>query len=103
MDVAELQDMGLNLNKTGVLTLKRGRGCVKCRQTGYKGRTGVFEVLVYSESLKKMTSENINMSSLRKRAQMEGFIPLRHRAVDKMLKGETTYQEVLRVTWEQEE
>lgn len=103
MDARELMDMGLNLERSGPVTLRRGKGCVKCRQTGYKGRTGVFEVLPYSESLKKMTSESVNMSTLRKRARKEGFIPLRQRAMDKMLNGDTTYQEVLRVTWEQEE
>jgi len=102
MDAGDLRDMGLDLKRTGTVGLKRGRGCVKCRNTGYKGREGVFEVLPYSESLKKMTSQGVNLSTLRKRAEAEGLITLRENAVTKMLAGETTYQEVLRVTWENE-
>ena len=105
MDAGELEKMGiaLNLNDTvnKVLHLKRGKGCVQCRNTGYKGRQGIFEVLPYSESLKKMTSDFINLAAFRKRACMEGLATLRENAIDKMLKGETTYQEVLRVTWDQ--
>ncbi len=99
MDADELRDMGINLKQDGIVRLKQGRGCVKCRNTGYMGRKAIFEVLPYSESLKKMTSDSVNISALRKRASMEGLTSLRENAVKKMLNGETTYQEVLRVTW----
>ncbi len=105
MDAGELEKMGIALRKNDtvnkVLHLKRGKGCVQCRNTGYKGRQGIFEVLSYSESLKKMTSDSINLAAFRKRACMEGLATLRENAIDKMLRGETTYQEVLRVTWDQ--
>ena len=105
MDAEELKRMGIALNfndtENTMVHLKRGKGCVQCRNTGYKDRQGVFEVLPYSESLKKMTSDSINLSAFRKRACMEGMTTLRENAIDKMLKGETTYQEVLRVTWDQ--
>ncbi len=101
MDVADLKTMGLNLGKKGAVNLRMGKGCVHCRNTGYIGRKGVFEVLPYTESLKKMTTDDVNISTLRARAKREGLISLRDNAVKKMLKGETTYQEVLRVTWEQ--
>ena len=83
------------------ITLHRGKGCIKCRHTGYKGRTAVFEVLPYSESLKKMTTADVNVSSLRQRATHEGLNTLRQDAVLKMLNGETTFEEVLRVTWQE--
>lgn len=102
MEAGALKQMGLDLNVEGTVLLKQGKGCVKCRQTGYKGRQGVFEVLPYSESLKKMTSDDANIPSLRKRAQMEGLTTLRQNAVKAMLEGRTTYQEVLRVTFEQQ-
>ncbi|MBF0379202.1 MAG: type II/IV secretion system protein [Desulfamplus sp.] len=89
-----------NISKEGDVILKRGKGCVNCRYTGYKGRKAVFEVLPYSENLKKMTSADVNISELRKIADIEGFVTLRERAITKMLNGETTYQEVLKVTWE---
>jgi general secretion pathway protein E len=102
MDAVELKQMGLDLNRGGPVALKHGKGCVQCRNTGYKGRQAVFEVLPYSEALKKMTSDDANIPSLRKRAQMEGLISLRENAVKAMLDGRTTYQEVLRVTFEQQ-
>ncbi|MBF0230840.1 MAG: type II/IV secretion system protein [Desulfamplus sp.] len=89
-----------NISSNGDVILKRGKGCVNCRYTGYKGRKAVFEVLPYSENLKKITSADVNISELRKIADIEGFVTLRERAITKMLNGETTYQEVLKVTWE---
>lgn len=100
IETEELRDMGINLKQEGIVQLKHGRGCVKCRNTGYMGRKAIFEILPYSESLKKMTSDPVNISALRKRATMEGLTSLRENAVKKMLNGETTYQEVLRVTWD---
>ena len=105
MEAEKLKTMGIDLKQSGIMNgmvhLKRGKGCAQCRNTGYKGRQAIFEVLPYSESLKKMTSDSVNISALRKRACMEGLTTLRENAIQKMFKGETTYQEVLRVTWDQ--
>ncbi len=128
IDVQELTGMGLNVTKSiisrlpyipngrrpmeneingkieanGKVILKRGKGCAQCRQTGYKGRRGVFEVLPYSDALKRLTLSDVDLPGMRRAAKESGFASLRDRAVQKMLRGETTYQEVLRVTWEQE-
>jgi general secretion pathway protein E len=101
VETAELRTMGLNVEKNGRITLYRGRGCQKCRGTGYHGRTGIFEVVPYSESLKKMTNASIDIETIRDQAKAEGMISLRGNALKKLLTGKTTYQEVLRVTWEQ--
>ncbi|RLC33044.1 MAG: type II/IV secretion system protein, partial [Deltaproteobacteria bacterium] len=102
MDTAELKDMGLDVGRTGLVRLARGKGCLHCRGTGYFGRTAILEVLPYSESLKKMTNRAADLEGLSARAREEGMVSLRENAVKKLLKGETTYQEVLRVTWGQE-
>lgn len=102
MDTAELKDMGLDVGRTGPVRLARGKGCLHCRGTGYFGRTAILEVLPYSESLKKMTNRAADLEGLSARAREEGMVSLRENAVKKLLKGETTYQEVLRVTWGQE-
>jgi general secretion pathway protein E len=52
MDAAELEDMGLAVERTGPLTLFRGSGCTKCRNTGYRGRTAVLEVLSYTDAIR---------------------------------------------------
>ncbi|UCH19689.1 MAG: type II/IV secretion system protein [Deltaproteobacteria bacterium] len=101
IDTAELQRMGLEVGKKGHVALKRGKGCMKCRHTGYRGRTGIFEVLPYTEGLKKMTTAKTDVEKLKVRAREEGMFTLRESAVKKLLDGVTTYQEVLRVTWEQ--
>ncbi|MCP4694076.1 MAG: type II/IV secretion system protein [Desulfobacterales bacterium] len=100
MDASELRAMGLEVGKKERVKLHRGKGCVKCRNTGYRGRTGVFEVLPYSESIRKMTTGRANVENIRIRAREEGMVTLRESAVKKMLSGDTTFDEVLRVTWE---
>ncbi|MCF6247233.1 MAG: GspE/PulE family protein [Desulfobacula sp.] len=101
MNVADLADLGLNVNKKGMIKLKHGRGCAKCRNTGYMGRTGIYEVMPYSESLKRLTTSEATLETIRKKAVEEGMVLLRQNGIKKMLKGETTYQEILRVSWDQ--
>ncbi|NIR15279.1 MAG: type II/IV secretion system protein, partial [Desulfobacterales bacterium] len=72
---------------------------MKCRGTGYLGRSGVYEVLPVTESIKKMITPDSNVEAMLDMAKREGMITLRENAVKKLLGGETTYQEVLRVTW----
>jgi general secretion pathway protein E len=99
IDAAELKAMGLEVERTGLVTLFRGRGCPKCRNTGYRGRTAVLEVLPYTTSIRKLTLANADLEQLCTAARREGMKTLRESAVEKMLAGMTTFQEVLRVTW----
>jgi general secretion pathway protein E len=89
------------LGRDGQIELYRGKGCFKCRGTGYLGRTGIFEVMPFTEPIKKITTSETNIEDLRSQAKKEGMVTLRENAIKKLLNGETTYQEVLRVTWEQ--
>jgi general secretion pathway protein E len=75
-----------------------GEGCGECRGTGYKGRTGIFEVLDVNEAVKAVISERLDLASLREVARKDGLISLRELAVRKMLQGVTTYEEVIAVT-----
>ena len=97
-DAAELTALGIETGLEGPVGLHRGVGCNRCRQTGYRGRSGIYEVMPYTESLQKMTTARANFENLRKRAKEEGMVTLRQNAVMKMLAGVTTYNEVLRVT-----
>jgi len=98
MDAKELSALGLKVKSQGVVKLKHGKGCVKCRNTGYKGRTGIYEIMPYSESLKQLTNSDASLETLRKKAIEEGLVLLRKNGIKRMLKGHTTYQEILRVT-----
>ncbi len=101
MEASELKAVGLDVGKKGTIKLYRGRGCQRCRGTGYHGRSGIFEVVSYTEPIKKMTTSITDMEAIRAQAKKEGLIDLRENAVRKLLNGMTTYQEVLRVTWGQ--
>jgi general secretion pathway protein E len=101
MDASELAAMGLDLGKSNKVELSRGKGCLKCRGTGYLGRSGIYEVLPFTENMKRATTAETDLEVLRAQARKEGMITLRENAIKKLLEGHTTYQEVLRVTWEQ--
>jgi general secretion pathway protein E len=101
LEANELIALGLDVGRSGPIELVRGKGCEKCRGTGYMGRTCILEMMPISESIRKMTGADVDVDALRSKAREEGMRTLRESAVEKMLKGITTYQEVLRVTWEQ--
>ena len=102
MEASELANLGLRVKSKGLVRLRHGKGCSKCRNTGYKGRTGIYEIMPYTESLKKLTSPDSDIETMKRQAVQEGLVLLRQNGIKKMLKGQTTYQEVLRVTWNQE-
>lgn len=101
MDSDRLRAFGLDIGRSGVVKLFRGKGCEKCRGTGYLGRTCILELMPFTEAIRKLTLSDADVDAIRVKAREEGMRTLRESAVDKLLKGITTYQEVLRVTWEQ--
>lgn len=101
MDSEELKGIGIDIKSNEKLKLYRGRGCIKCRGTGYLGRSGVFEVLPITERIKGHITGEFNLDKARRLAKKEGMVTLRENSIKKLLDGITTYQEVLRVTWEQ--
>ena len=100
MDAEELNLLGLETGRTGGISLQEGQGCTRCRKTGYSGRTGIYEVLPYTEAIRALTTSQADTEALRAQARKEGMRTLRESALAKMLDGNTTYKEVLRVTWE---
>jgi len=97
----ELMAMGIETGKEGMIELTRGRGCVRCRGTGYLGRFGIFEVLPVTETIKDLIAEKGNADMIRETACKEDMVTLRENAIKKMLNGDTTHQEVVKVTWGQ--
>ncbi|HBI14688.1 MAG TPA: type II secretion system protein E [Desulfobulbaceae bacterium] len=98
MDKEELLKLGFPVAGSGVIELKRGKGCRQCRGTGYKGRCGVFEVFVFSEQINRILRSGEGVNEMRKVAIREGMTTLREDAWQKVKAGITTYQEALRVT-----
>ena len=72
-------------------------GCEECRQTGYKGRVGIYEFMPVSLEAKQLIGANGDLTALRQQAKKEGIEPLRIAGVRKVLEGVTTLEEVLRV------
>jgi type II secretion system protein E len=85
-------------NGGGPIRLWRGVGCRSCRQTGYRGRVGIYELMVTGDSIREMCVERVNASQIRKQALKEGMITLRQDGWRKVLQGKTTLDEVARVT-----
>jgi general secretion pathway protein E len=73
-------------------------GCPECRQTGYRGRTGLYELLTISEGFTKMIGQDTDLIALRAQAVKDGMKPLRIAGALKILEGQTTAEEVLKVT-----
>jgi len=80
-----------------VPTLGRGRGCTACRNTGYKGRAGLFEFLVVSDEIKRLVSDSQDLARIRAQAAAHGMRTLREDGWAKVQAGITTVEEVLRV------
>jgi general secretion pathway protein E/type IV pilus assembly protein PilB len=79
-------------------TLWRGRGCRKCHQSGFKGRTGIHELMVNTDELKDLIVQRTNANTLRQVALKNGMITLRQDGWKKVSQGITTIDEVARVT-----
>src|SRR5437773_1372572 len=81
----------------GHVALDRGRGCSVCRHTGYRGRTGLFELLLVTDDIKQALLKSPNAGALREIAQAQGMTTLRQDGWRKVQAGLTTVEEVLRV------
>ncbi|KTC63157.1 type II secretion system protein E [Pseudomonas fluorescens ABAC62] len=73
-------------------------GCVECRNSGYKGRAGVYELMAFNESLKALITPGADVHALRRAAIAQGMCSLRMAGIEKVQAGLTTMAEVLRVT-----
>ncbi|MBI1318026.1 MAG: type II/IV secretion system protein [Candidatus Hydrogenedens sp.] len=77
---------------------RRGVGCEHCRNTGYKGRQAIYEILPFTPEIKRLTVERATAVEIKKQALSEGLRTLRRSGWYRVMDGETTVEEVLRVT-----
>jgi len=91
---AALQNLGLDA-KTRFF---RGKGCPACKNSGFLGRIGIFEVLVLNETIRKMVEEKNSADAIKKKAIELGMKSLREDGLEKARLGLTTIEEILRVT-----
>jgi len=95
-----LLDAGIPREKIGTFTCYKGKGCSFCNQTGYKGRSSVFEIMAYHEELKLLTLKRASGFELKRKAIEVGMRTLRKNALRKVMNGISTLEEALRVTVE---
>ena len=79
------------------VTLYRAKGCSRCNGTGYKGRLGLYEVMIVSEAIRRLTVERKSSDEISRVAQAEGMKMLREDGIDKVLLGMTSVEEIARV------
>jgi general secretion pathway protein E len=78
--------------------VKEGEGCFECRGTGYLGRTGIFEILPIDDAVKNLIVSGADAPEIKREAVKNGMRTLRQTALRKLAEGQTTFEEVVRVT-----
>jgi general secretion pathway protein E len=104
MDGLLTHDEAATLNIPGAesrrLRVRYGAGCPVCRGTGYRGRTGIFEVMPVDRRVRELIEERSSAVDIKREAMAEGMMTMRECAIKKLARGATTIEEVLRVSQE---
>jgi type II secretory ATPase GspE/PulE/Tfp pilus assembly ATPase PilB-like protein len=78
-------------------TFHKKKGCARCGQTGYRGRIGVFQLLIMSERLEQLASEKAPREEIEREARGEGMLTMWEDGIEKVLSGLTSVEELARV------
>ena len=97
-DADTLADLELTSDQVVGKTFFRGRGCDKCSGSGYKGRLGLYELLVMTDELRDLVVRNASTEEIRDLARKAGMVTLRDSGMVNMFEGHTTADEVIRET-----
>jgi type IV pilus assembly protein PilB len=98
MPAQALIDVGFTPQEAASLRLKKGRGCVNCNNTGYRGRVGLYEVMEISDEIRELILSGASAIELRRKSLEEGMISLRKSGLMKIREGLTSIEEVVRET-----
>ena len=94
----QLALLNLSPHDLGDKVFHYGRGCSTCNDTGYKGRKGIFELLIISEAIRMLINERAPTIVLRQKAIELGMVPLREDGLRSIFEGDTTIEEVVKYT-----
>jgi general secretion pathway protein E len=97
-DEETLANLGLDRSVLQKNTFYRKNGCNLCMQTGFRGRTAIFEIMIVDDEIKKLVLKTSDANQINELALKQGMITLQKDGIDKVLNGITTTEEVLRVT-----
>ncbi|MBU1122199.1 MAG: ATPase, T2SS/T4P/T4SS family [Candidatus Omnitrophota bacterium] len=92
-----LKKSGIDLKEKSIEVFE-GKGCQSCRQTGFKGRTAIFEVLMMTDEIRELIFKRVTSQVIKEQALIQGMHTLRQDGLRKVLSGVTTLGEVMRVT-----
>jgi general secretion pathway protein E len=98
-DAALLKESGLAETDSGSFRFRAGRGCRECRGSGYKGRKAIAELMILNDEIRELITAHAPVRQLKEAARASGTRFLREAALDAVRKGETTLQEINRVTF----
>jgi len=100
VDALELKPLGLDPEQSeSKVQLSRGRGCDACRQTGYKGRIGIYELMTVNEEVAELVVRRAPVAEIKQAARANGMKTLQEDGLRKMLAGITTPEEIQRVVF----
>ncbi|HSN04729.1 MAG TPA: type II secretion system ATPase GspE [Nitrospira sp.] len=88
----------LGLDSKIPMTLYRGAGCPACSQTGYRGRTGIYELLILDDEVRRLIGTKADAAAIKQAAIAKGMITLKQEGAAKVAQGVTTMEEVMRIT-----
>jgi type IV pilus assembly protein PilB len=93
-----LEEIGFDAEQAATVVPRKGTGCERCRETGYKGRIGLYEVLQVTDDLKEMILMGSSTLDIRRKAIEDGMLTLRASGLHKIAAGQTSIEEVLKET-----
>ena len=98
-----LMELGLTPEEVGEKTFYYGKGCAQCNKTGYRGRTGIYEIMTFNDELRDLIMNHASTAVLREAAKRSGMKTLRDNGLEAVYDGITTIEEVSRETIAAEE
>jgi type IV pilus assembly protein PilB len=98
-----IERLGLSKEEVNATTFFKGRGCDDCSNTGYRGRTAIYEVMSVTDPIRELILQKVPAGEIKEKARALGMRTLRENAIRKLKQGITTAEEVLRVTFSEEE
>jgi type IV pilus assembly protein PilB len=93
-----LIELQLDAGEAKAASFLEGQGCVDCNNTGYRGRQGVYEVMPLSPKIRDLILERASAGEIKKTAIEEGMLTLRRDGLQKLKRGLTTVEEILKET-----
>ena len=94
----ELMEIGITRDLLHDDAVYKGKGCVNCVNTGFKGRTGIYEILIIDDEIRSMITKGVDSSMIKHAAINKGMTTLKEDGMKKIVGGVTTIKEILRVT-----